>query len=98
MRYLMLSGVLSCYVTYYLFMDLDGFFIPFTNWTLMLTTVSLMTSINAANDTTNFGRDSLQTSDNAVKQQARHHLLYTLTIICNFIVSSMYWFMFRDEQ
>lgn len=48
-------------------MDLDGFFVPFTNWTLMLTTVSLIASINAANDTTNFGRDSLSTSDNAVK-------------------------------
>ena len=59
MRYLMLCGVLSCYVSYYLFMDLDGFFIPFTNWTLMLTTVSLITSINAAKDSTNFGHDSL---------------------------------------
>ena len=98
MRYLMLCGVLSCYVSYYLFMDLDGFFIPFTNWTLMLTTVSLITSINAANDTTNFGRDSLQTSDNAINMQAKHHLLYTMTIICNFIITSMYWFMFRDEQ
>lgn len=45
MRYLMLALTLSCYVTYFLYMDLDGFFIPFTNWTLMLTTVSLWASI-----------------------------------------------------
>ena len=59
MRYLMLTGTLCCYVTYFLYMDLDGFFLPFTNWTLMLTTVSLWASISAANDSVNFGRDSL---------------------------------------
>jgi len=55
----MLTGTLCCYVTYFLYMDLDGFFLPFTNWTLMLTTVSLWASISAANDSVNFGRDSL---------------------------------------
>ena len=59
LRYLMLVGVCTCYVTYFLYMDIDGFFIPFTNWTLMLTTVSLLASINAGNDLTNFGKDSL---------------------------------------
>lgn len=59
MRYVMLGGTLMCYVTYFLYMDLDGFFIPFTNWTLMLTTVSLWASIQASNDVTNFGKDSL---------------------------------------
>jgi hypothetical protein len=48
MRYMMLVGTLSCYVTYFLWMDLEGFFLPFTNWALMLTTVSLMASISAA--------------------------------------------------
>jgi hypothetical protein len=28
-----------------MYMDLDGFFLPFTNWTLMITTVSLWSSI-----------------------------------------------------
>ena len=98
MRYLMLVGTLMCYVTYFLYMDWHGFFIPFTNWTLMLTTVSLWTSIQASKDTVNFGKDSLQTSDNAVHMQAKHHLLYTMTIVCNFIVCSFYWFMLRGEQ
>jgi hypothetical protein len=47
-------------------MDMDGFFIPFTNWTLMLTTVSLWTTIKASGDQINFGKDALQTSDSAV--------------------------------
>ena len=98
MRYVMLGGTLLCYVTYFLYMDLDGFFIPFTNWTLMLTTVSLWASIQASNDVTNFGKDSLQTSDKAVFLQARHHLLYTMSIVCNFIVCSFYWLMMREEQ
>lgn len=94
----MLTGVCACYVTYFLYMDADGFFVPFTNWTLMLTTYCMILSISAANDTTNFGKDSLQTSDRAVYLQAKHHLIYTLTIICNFIVCVFYWFMLRDEQ
>ena len=47
-------------------MDLDGFFIPFTNWTLMLTTLSIWCSIAAANDNVNFGRDALMTSERAI--------------------------------
>ena len=66
MRYFMLVGVLSCYCTYFLYMDIDGFFISFTNWTLIITTVSLMASINAGNDSTNYGKDSLQTAETAV--------------------------------
>lgn len=94
----MLGLTLICYVTYFLFMDIDGFFIPFTNWTLMLTTWSLISSISASNDTVNFGANSLQTSETATYAQAKHHLLYTVTIVCNFIVCSFYWFMLREEQ
>jgi hypothetical protein len=89
---------LVCYVTYFLYMDADGFFIPFTNWALMLTTVSLWTTIKASGDQINFGKDALQTSDTACHMQARHHMLYSLSIICNMIVTFFYWYMFRDEQ
>jgi len=98
MRYIALMGTLICYVTYFLYMEPSGFFIPFTNWTLMLTTLSLMSSISAAGDTSNFGKDALLTSDTALHVQARHHILYTLTIVCNFIVAGFYWFMLREEQ
>jgi hypothetical protein len=40
-------------------MDADGFFIPFTNWTLILTTISLIASISASSDTVNFQKDAL---------------------------------------
>ena len=65
MRYLGLFLTCMCYVTYFMYMDWHGFFIPFTNWALMITTLSLLASIQAANDTTNFGKDALQRSENA---------------------------------
>lgn len=98
MRWLCLGALGSCYVTYFLYMDLDGFLIPFTNWTLIITTLSIISSIQASTDTVNFGKDSLQTSDKAVYEQARHHVLYTLAIMMNFICVGFYWFMLRDEQ
>lgn len=62
----MLGMTLLCYCTYFMYMDWDGFFIPFTNWTLMLTTFSLYCSISASKDTVNFAKDALETSDTAV--------------------------------
>ena len=59
MRYLGLFLTGCCYVTYFMYMDWHGFFIPFTNWTLMITSASLIASIQAANDSTNFGKDAL---------------------------------------
>ena len=55
----MMGMTLVCYGTYFMYMDWDGFFIPFTNWTLMITTLSLYTSIAASRDTVNFGKDAL---------------------------------------
>ena len=59
MRYVGLFLTGCCYVTYFMYMDWHGFFIPFTNWTLMITSASLIASIQAANDSTNFGKDAL---------------------------------------
>ena len=98
MRWLCLLALVSCYVTFFMYMDLDGFFIPFTNWTLVITTLSIIASIQASTDEANFGKDALQTSDRAVYVQARHHILYTLAIMMNFICVGFYWFMLRDEQ
>jgi hypothetical protein len=42
-----------------MYMDWDGFFIPFTNWTLMLTTFSLISSLYASTDAAHFGKDAL---------------------------------------
>ena len=98
MRWLCQFALGSCYVTYFLFMDMDGFLIPFTNWTLVITTLSIIASIQASTDEHSFGKDSLQTSDTAIYTQARHHVLYTLAVLMNFICVGFYWFMLRDEQ
>ena len=98
MRWLSLIALASCYVTYFLYMDWNGFFIPFTNWTLVITTVSILASALACRDEVNFGKDALQTSEKAVYVQARHHVLYTLAVLMNFICVGFYWFMLRDEQ
>ena len=98
MRYLSLLGLASCYVTYFMYMDWDSFYIPFTNWTILITTLSIISSAQASTDAANFGKDALQTSDKAVYVQARHHVLYTLAVLMNFICMGFYWFMLRDEQ
>ena len=98
MRWFSLLALGSCYVTYFMFMDWDQFYIPFTNWTLVITTLSIISSIQASTDSTNFGKDALQTSETALYIQARHHVLYTLSVLMNFICVGFYWFMLRDEQ
>jgi hypothetical protein len=80
-----------------MYMDWDQFYIPFSNWTLLVTTISIWASIQASGDEVNFGKDSLQTSDSAVYSQAKHHALYTLAVVMNFICVGFYWFMLRDE-
>jgi len=64
----------------------------------MITTASLWFSIQAANDHQNFGKDALKRGENAIYLQARHHLLYTLSIISNFVCVFYYWFEKRDFQ
>lgn len=59
MRWLSLMALAMCYVTFFLYMDWDGFFIPFTNWTLIITTLSIISSIQASTDISNFGKDAL---------------------------------------
>lgn len=98
MRWLSLVALGTCYVTYFMFMDWDSFYIPFTNWTLVVTTLSIISSIQASTDVSNFGKDALQTSDTALHIQSRHHVLYTLAVLMNFICAGFYWFMCRDEQ
>ena len=85
-------------MTLFLYMDMDNVLVPLTNWNLVLTTIMLISSVRASTDTSNFGKDAMQMSDNAVYAQARHHLLYTVTIMINFVCFAVYWFMLRSEQ
>ena len=81
------------------------FAVPFTNWSLMLTTATLILSIWAGYDTFDFGKNSLhrhsrtnQGFGRAIKLQATLHLLYTLSIIMNFVVMTVYWTLLHREQ
>jgi hypothetical protein len=87
------------------FSNLRYFCVPFTNWTLMLTTATIVLSIWAGYDTFDFGKNSLhrhsRTNEGfgrAIKLQATLHLLYTLTIIMNFVVVCVYWSLLHREQ
>jgi len=48
------------YLTAALFWDFHHFFVPFTNWTLIMTTLSLFMTINGARDTRHYNEWSLK--------------------------------------
>ena len=67
---------------------IENLFIYFTNWTLLLTTASLYYTIRAV-ENPKFSED--------IQQVAWNHLLYSISIIFNFIVVSVYWTMLYQE-
>ena len=104
-RFICLVLILVPYGTAAMYENLRYFCVPFTNWTLMLTTATLLLSIWAGYDTFDFGKNSLhrhsRTNEGfgrAIKLQATLHLLYTLTIIMNFVVVCIYWTLLHKEQ
>lgn len=58
-RFICLGFISLPYFTAAFFSNLRYFCVPFTNWTLMLTTVTLLLSIWAGYDTFDFGKNSL---------------------------------------
>ena len=93
---------LSCFFTSFISFPLERFFFPFTNWTLIITTVSLILSYLASTDKHNFGPKAFHIKDkqqkiNMIKVQARHHLFYSLSIICNFVVVTVYWSVLHQK-
>ena len=90
-----------------LFWDFHNFFVPFTNWTLIMTTLSLLLTINAARDTHHYSESTLKRRRalNAPCKYrtvcfllATHHLIYTLSIVMNLIVMSVYWTILHKGQ
>ena len=61
----------------------------FTNYTLLIQTFSIWLSIKAANDH-NFSKD--------LAAQAMHHFVYTISLIFNFAVVSIYWTLVHEES
>ena len=78
-----------------MYFDSRHFLIPFTNWTLMLTTASIYLSYSAAKDPVHFSRSAK--SETAIKKQAWHHLLYSLSILFNLVVVVVYWSMLHEK-
>ena len=76
------------YFTSYLYWDWHYFLVPFTNWTLIITTASIAHSICASNH-----RHSLK-----LNFLANNHILYTMAITMNFVVMSVYWSFLHKEQ
>ena len=54
---------LSCFFTSFISFPLERFFFPFTNWTLIITTVSLILSYLASTDKHNFGPKAFHIKD-----------------------------------
>lgn len=88
------------YLTAALFWDFHYFFVPFTNWTLMVTTLSLLMTMYAATDPINYGESALKRRRalntpckyrTVCFMQAFHHLIYTLSIVMNATVMTVYW-------
>jgi hypothetical protein len=93
------------YITAALFEDLKYFLVPFTNITLILTTVTLMLSIWAGYDDYDFGKNSLfrhsrtnLSFGRALKFQTTLHFLYTISMMCNFVVVVIYWSLLHKQQ
>ena len=87
--------VAPCYWTAFLYWPKTEFLIPFTNWTLLVTTFSLVSSYSAANNKDVFKKwvsfKDEETQLKSFKLQANHHMLYTLSIMMNLITVSVYW-------
>lgn len=95
------------YLTAVLFWDFHNFFVPFTNWTLIMTTLSLLLTINAARDTAHYHESALKRRKalnapckyrTVALLQALHHVIYTLSIVMNMIVMSVYWTILHSGQ
>ena len=86
--------ILLCvpYVTSYLYWDWHYFLVPFTNWTLIITTLTILMTSYAAHQKHHFNNKNNKTL------LAIHHLLYTFSLICNFVVMSIYWSILHREQ
>jgi hypothetical protein len=92
-------------VTAALFEDLKYFLVPFTNWTLILTTATLVLSTWAGYDDYDFGKNSLfrhsrtnASFGRALTLQACLHVLYTISLMCNFVVMSVYWSLLHKSE
>ena len=93
------------YIFVLLFFKIQWFFFSFSNWTLFLTTFSVYVSLEASVNVEKFGKVALKKAkeqgehaySDKLWHHAWHHMLYTLSIISNFVMFGLYWpFLHRD--
>lgn len=89
-RMILVPLIMTPYLTSFMYWDYHYFLIPFTNWTLIITTIYILTSTFAS-----FNKSIWQWSK---AFQAFHHILYTLALMCNFVVMSVYWTILHKDQ
>ena len=101
------------YISANVYFDWRYFLVPFTNWTLFVTTLSIMSSFYAASEPHYFKSFNLwifirskKGDSDAVKAQFKkaknlqliHHVLYSLSILMNLFVVIIYWFILHKGQ
>lgn len=107
---MLLVLILCPYVTSYLYWDWHYFLVPFTNWTLLVTTISLLLTIYASGHPQHFSQTRLEkktktldqpdfdsSAETCLRIQAAHHMLYTLAIMMNVVVMSVYWTLLHKD-
>jgi heme/copper-type cytochrome/quinol oxidase subunit 3 len=72
-----------------MYWDWHYFLVPFTNWTLIMTTLLLSSTILACIDDKAFKQDK--------RAMAANHLLYTFSMIMNIVVMTVYWTLLHKE-
>ena len=103
LRIMCLFFLATQYITAWTYFEVKYFFVPFTNWTLMVTTASVLCSYWAATDDKHYKEPlwSNKTPDeiyNTFAIQARHNLLYTVAILFNFITMTVYWSVIHTKE
>ena len=97
-RKILLALLALPYTTAVFFSDLDKFFRPFTNWTLMISTATLLFSIWAGEPghLTGFCPNCLSCKK-AACLKIIFHILYMLSIMMNIVVMSVYWTILHSD-
>ena len=106
-RIICLLLIFCPYVTSYLYWDWHYFLVPFTNWTLVVTTLTLMLTIWGAENEQYFSQKAIDPKAEArdarsyylsIRVQSAHHVLYSLSMVMNVVVMSVYWTLLHSDQ
>ena len=92
--------LISQYVMFFMYWPTKYFFVPLTNWTLIITTMSLGYTMWAAQSPERFGPKVFNLLGRKPKEsytyQARHHFLYMLSLLLNFMVTVGWWTLLHN--